>query len=84
MIPCSSDTTQQRPLASESEAVDWWRRRESNPRPQALRCKIYVRSRVFVLVVRYPTGREDVRPAQERFNVSALSTPRTRACERVP
>ena len=32
----------------------------------------YVRSPVIVLVARYPTGREDVRPAQERFNGSAL------------
>ena len=44
----------------------------------------YVRSHVIVLAARYPTGREDVRPASERFNVSAWSTPRTRACERVP
>ena len=25
----------------------WWRRRESNPRPQALDCRIYVRSSLF-------------------------------------
>ncbi len=44
----------------------------------------YVRSRVIVLVARYPTGREDVRPASERFNSPAWSTPELRSRERVP
>ena len=42
----------------------WWRRRESNPRPQALCHRIYMLSPVFVLTADYPTGREDQRPAQ--------------------
>jgi len=29
------------------ERADWWSRGESNPRPQALRSKIYVRSHVY-------------------------------------
>ena len=57
---------------------------ESNPRPQALRSRTYMLSRSLILVARYPSGREDVRPAQERFNEPALSTPDSRACERVP
>ena len=36
------------------------------------------------LVGHYPSGREDARPAQERFSEPALSTLDTRACERVP
>ena len=38
----------------------------------------------LILVVHYPSGREDDRPAQERFSEPALSTLDTRACERVP
>jgi len=33
----------------------WWRRGESNPRPQALRLEVYMLSRVFGLVFRLPT-----------------------------
>jgi len=43
--------------------VNWWRRRESNPRPQVLRPQIYMRSRVIDLTGCYPTGREDRRRA---------------------
>ena len=28
--------------------IKWWRRRESNPRPQALRLRLYMLSHVFV------------------------------------
>jgi len=35
------------------------------------------------LAARYPTGREDVKPAAARFSKSAWSTPNSRACERV-
>ena len=38
----------------------------------------------LILVVHYPSGRENDRPAQERFSEPALSTLDTRACERVP
>ena len=27
--------------------MEWWRRRESNPRPQALRLRLYMLSRVY-------------------------------------
>jgi hypothetical protein len=30
-----------------SDSLKWWSRGESNPRPQVLRYKIYVRSRVY-------------------------------------
>ena len=36
------------------------------------------------LVERYPSGREDVQPAQVHFSEPALSTLDPRACERVP
>ena len=62
----------------------WWRRRESNPRPQALHSRTYMLSRLFDSRRHYPSGREDDRPAQERFSEPALSTLDTRACERVP
>lgn len=35
------------------------------------------------LAARYPTGREDAKPASARFSKSAWSTPNSRACERV-
>ena len=47
---------------------DWWRRRESNPRPQALRYKIYVRIQPIDLAACYPAGGENMKPAQERFS----------------
>lgn len=43
-----------------TEAPNWWRRRESNPRPEALYGKFYMRSLVnLVLTVGPPTGRLD-------------------------
>jgi hypothetical protein len=50
----------------------WWRRRESNPRPQALRRRIYMLIRIFVLTGCYPTGREDRQRVQYFFSASAL------------
>ena len=47
------------------------------PGPTCLAVSLY-------LVERYPSGREDVRPAQEHFSEPALSTLDPRACERVP
>ena len=38
----------------------------------------------LILAMRYPKGREDARPAAERFSEPAWSTPASRACERVP
>src|SRR5690606_19356705 len=35
----------------------WWRRRESNPRPQALRPRLYMLSPPFVLTASNPTDR---------------------------
>ena len=34
----------------------WWRRRESNPRPQELYRRIYMLSRSIDFADRYPTG----------------------------
>ena len=45
-------------------SVVWWRRRESNPRPQALRSKVYMLILSLNLASDYPTGREDLTPAQ--------------------
>ncbi len=36
---------------------DWWRRGESNPRPQILCLRPYMLSLVFALTFRCPTGR---------------------------
>ncbi len=36
---------------------DWWRRGESNPRPQILCLRPYMLSLVFDLTFRNPTGR---------------------------
>src|SRR5690606_22180658 len=41
-------------------------------------------ARSLSLAVRYPKGRENVRPASVVFSGSAWSTPKPRACERVP
>ena len=41
--------------------TNWWRRRESNPRPRALSHRYYMLSPVFDLTACYPTGREDKR-----------------------
>jgi len=46
---------------------NWWRRRESNPRPQALCRRFYMRILSIVLTGRYPTGREDGQRSLERF-----------------
>jgi hypothetical protein len=48
----------------------WWRRRESNPRPQALRLWIYMLIRSINLVDGYPTGRENQRRVWISFNES--------------
>lgn len=39
----------------------WWRRRESNPRPQILRFRIYMFSSSINLTLRYPMNRENVK-----------------------
>lgn len=40
----------------------WWRRRESNPRPQALRYRLYMLIPYFDLVCGYPMGEENYKP----------------------
>jgi len=45
----------------------WWRWRESNPRPQALRSRYYMLVLSIILVVHYPTGREDTRRVRFLF-----------------
>ena len=58
-----------------------WRRRESNPRPQVLCRRFYMLSRIFVLTVCYPTGREDTQRVQCFFSASALDELPSRSCE---
>ena len=41
----------------------WWRRRELNPRPQALRYRTYMLIQSIDLAPGYPTGRENQEPA---------------------
>ena len=41
----------------QDDTTIWWRRGESNPRPQILRPWHYMFSLVFVLTFRLPTGR---------------------------
>ena len=59
----------------------WWRRRESNPRPQVLCRRFYMLSRVFNLAGCYPTGREDRQRFRYFFNVSAPDELPSRSCE---
>ena len=40
------------------DSLYWWRRGESNPRPQALRLVLYMLSRIFVLVAPRSNRRE--------------------------
>ena len=40
------------------DSLCWWRRGESNPRPQALRLVLYMLSRIFVLVAPRSNRRE--------------------------
>jgi hypothetical protein len=39
---------------------EWWKRRESNPRPQILNSKVYMHSRIIYLTVVTPTGRLNI------------------------
>ena len=55
----------------ESGQKNWWRRRESNPRPQALRLWLYMLIRSIYLIAGYPTGRENRQRAWQGFNESA-------------
>ena len=49
----------------------WWRRRESNPRPQALRLWLYMLILSIYLTAGYPKGRENRQRAWKGFNGSA-------------
>jgi hypothetical protein len=49
----------------------WWRRRESNPRPQDLRLRLYMLIRVFALTGGYPTGRDNHQRSRLSFSGSA-------------
>ena len=51
--------------------LDWWRRRESNPRPQVLRYRFYVRVQPIDLAPCYPADGENTKPASERFSGSS-------------
>ena len=48
----------------------WWRRRESNPRPQVIRLRLYMLIRSIDLTWAYPTGREKQKRAWMSFNGS--------------
>ena len=48
----------------------WWRRRESNPRPQVLCLRLYMLIRSINLVEGYPSGRENQQRAWISFNES--------------
>lgn len=50
--------------------MHWWRRRESNSRPQALRPRLYMLILSICLVDDYPKGREDHQRAWMSFNES--------------
>jgi len=52
--------------------LNWWRRGESNPRPQTLRHKVYMLIPCFCLTHSYPTGQENY----QRFRLS-LTLPAT-------
>ena len=48
----------------------WWRRRESNPRPQALRHRLYMLIPDLVLTACYPPDQEDKRRFRYLFSAS--------------
>jgi hypothetical protein len=65
----------------------WWRRRESNPRPQDLRLRLYMLIRVFALTGGYPTGRDNHQRSRLSFSGSAPARkllPRTILRDRRP
>jgi len=48
----------------------WWRRRESNPRPQVIRFRLYMLIRPINLINGYPVGRENQKRSWISFNGS--------------
>jgi len=50
--------------------IKWWRRRESNPRPQILRLRFYMLIPSIDLTNCYPKGREDNWRVRKSFNES--------------
>ena len=52
----------------------WWRRRESNPRPQALRLRLYMLIPPIDLVHGYPVGGENQGRSRKGFNGSTPGT----------
>ena len=51
-------------------SVNWWRRRESNPRPQVICFRLYMLIRPISLVESYPVGRENNQRSWISFNGS--------------
>lgn len=45
----------------------WWRRRESNPRPQALRLRLYMLIRVYCFNRQQPDGQGQLTAIPVRF-----------------
>jgi len=73
--PLMAEREQKTPLVkrgvfSDTYVYIWWRRRESNPRPQVLRPWLYMLIRSIDLVDGYPTGRENQQRAWMSFNES--------------
>ena len=58
-------------VAGTAWLLKWWRRRESNPRPQVLRPRFYMRSQLFNLTAGLPSGRNYRRRARLGFSGSA-------------
>jgi len=73
-----------RPSFLENQLFNWWRRRESNPRPQALHPRLYMLILSITFAVCYPTGREHKRLARKGFNGSVPGRPHRVACVRRP
>src|SRR5699024_9345977 len=63
------------------ESMNWWRRRESNPRPQILDPRVYMLISSLIVGLRYPTKRESACLASLALNGSARSGAWPRVCE---
>ena len=65
-----------RPVSKDAAEPDWWRRRESNPRPQALCRRFYMRSLSFDLTGGSPDRQGDLPAIPKGFSGLAPGGPR--------
>jgi len=65
-----------RPVSEDGAEPDWWRRRESNPRPQALCRRFYMRSLSFDLTGGSPDRQGDLPAIPKGFSGLAPGGPR--------